>query len=1612
MLLTDSGSTTPVDASSQARVQFALSQTPYVDNISPRNGSARGGDVITITGSGFSQTLEHNSVFLNGIPCETISVAGDSTELTCISGPRVSINPITTRVHVAGKGDAVVAPLAQFRYIDLWSDRRTWLNEEPPIDGDTVVVPPGQAVLLDINAPKLFVLLVQGEMIFDNKDLTLDASYIVVQGGLLQIGTEEEPFHHRATITVHGDRWKSIALPRMGAKNIVILDRYWSTGGDPLALGRLEIHGRPRQRTWTKVASSIAAGSTLVETAEDVDFEPGETIIVTAGGRIGGFSQTEERIVAARPGPRQIVLTEPLQFDHESEIFEFEGTEIDMRCEVGIISRNIVVQGDDNSPKQLFGVHTMTAVGGSYRVENAEFRNCGQSFNMGRYCTHFHIAGFQAHSYVKSNSIHHSFQRATTVHGTHHTLVKNNVAHYIRGHNYFVEDGIEMKNVIEANLGAHTLRCFSCLKSDTKPATFWMAGPNNIWRHNVAAGSINDGYWFEPPGHPHGPSFTTTVCPGHEHLEEFFNNTAHSNGVHGLRIYPHWTPLVDPCDDESGPFPVYLHNFTSFHNGQHGIFTKISGDIHHIDAKLVENGDDEVFWTKLENTVYKWDPHFKNLLAIASRAGQRDGKHGIFGPQNEYFYVDGATFVNYGNPGVLAACAKCASQTDMKQGGYTYRYQNLRFVNSPKKTHWTLPRKQIFWDVDGSLTGIANGTVLPFYEFNAWPECTHEGEEYDDGMICDSSVRVRRVVIDGVEPQELDFKNAIVTGRSNRHPSVDSAEWGLENSTKPDVIQFWPKEEYGWVVPLVTSHRYHFDFDSTIDFQKMRLKYGEYALIDEGWTPAASPADASRGTLDPAGEWVALAFNYTDRRWNFEVTYAEGKRPWLNTLEVPAPDDDLGTGSMINNTKEWHVMLNDKNITLDTPSKYQFNVFPLQCPPDGCYVPPPPDWRTPVYWSSPSTWPNGFLPQAGENVVINSTTYVIMDINPPPLGKVEVQGRLDFGENGDRTLEADSLVVYGHLQIGESQRRPYPRQAKILLKGSRNSEAVIVDNTLFLGNKVMVVVGTALLYGKPVTDTWVRLRSTASAGSSTIELHSDPGWAVGSEIVLTTTEYGLEQTETRTITSKSGRQLTLNAPLTYSHYAGVVSVTDPDNHAATKDIALRGAVGLLSRNIKIEGKVASDTDGYGAHVVVAEIPPTSHGSQSGQERARIGKLEAYYVGFEKTGKQSSEHPSVLFKYQFNGESPAPQNEPDTIPSNVLEGCAFAHTLNYAVVAQMARNVRLIGNVFHRTFRSAVDFDARSTNATIDGNLVAGSHRSPDEVDTWVSPIAAFYIGVPVRSMSNNLAAGSDDAGFVFRPDLCSEAEVQLGTGAGASRAGGAGAGTSGGSAATHAVHHNEAVGCVIGGWILPRTRTCVSVTDFTAWKNSHIGLFTIDQTANLVVQRAVVADNHIGMSFNFFRAAAYNQVDIRSSVVIGSSSASTCDDSTQCRAVAQNDVKGQGCNSVFGRAFRRVSVILPQYLNRAKTCDVDQGLEVCRPPTRPERLCGLPWEKRYGLPSASNAYMNVSSVTFAQFARDDCDQRSVAFAWNPTQQDWSPSTGFSNIAWSNTPNDARFLLDK
>ncbi len=55
-----------------------------------------------------------------------------------------------------------------------------------------------------------------------------------------------------------------------------------------------------------------------------------------------------------------------------------------MRASVGLLTRNIVVQGDDGSTAQLFGVHVVAMHGSALRMSGTEVRRCGQAFVFGR----------------------------------------------------------------------------------------------------------------------------------------------------------------------------------------------------------------------------------------------------------------------------------------------------------------------------------------------------------------------------------------------------------------------------------------------------------------------------------------------------------------------------------------------------------------------------------------------------------------------------------------------------------------------------------------------------------------------------------------------------------------------------------------------------------------------------------------------------------------------------------------------------------------------------------------------------------------------------------------------------------------------------------------------------------------------------------------------------------------------------------------------------------------------------------------------------------------------------------------------------------------------------
>ena len=100
------------------------------------------------------------------------------------------------------------------------------------------------------------------------------------------------------------------------------------------------------------------------------------------------------------------------------------------------------------------------------RIDSIELTNVGQAFILGSYPIHFHMIGTVHSSYVKNNSIHHTFNRAVTIHGVHYLRVQNNVAYHIMGHSIFIEDAAETKNLIEDNLVLDVRRSWSLLNTD------------------------------------------------------------------------------------------------------------------------------------------------------------------------------------------------------------------------------------------------------------------------------------------------------------------------------------------------------------------------------------------------------------------------------------------------------------------------------------------------------------------------------------------------------------------------------------------------------------------------------------------------------------------------------------------------------------------------------------------------------------------------------------------------------------------------------------------------------------------------------------------------------------------------------------------------------------------------------------------------------------------------------------------------------------------------------------------------------------------------------------------------------------------------------------------
>jgi len=346
-----------------------LALTPEVASVVPERGTTAGGSDVTVAGRFFSTDASKISVSLGPFACKVKSITSlsdDQQRIVCLSSASGILHGGRKFVTVSidGHGTTLASETATFWYVDTWSARTTWGGSAPPtgcgsyaedkLCTDTVHIPAGQVVLLDQSLPRFYLLLIEGSLIFERRDISLSANYILLRGGTLQIGTESQPFTQNVQITLFGNP-KSADLPTFGSKVIACYEC------------KMDIHGEP-QVAWTTLAATVMPGATEITVRDPVawpvdskiviattDFESprsshSEVATVAAVLNGGTLVQLKDIRVCPEYGfsglPEKCTHSENITFPHLGETAVFDGKRIPFRAEVSLLSRNIVIQGD------------------------------------------------------------------------------------------------------------------------------------------------------------------------------------------------------------------------------------------------------------------------------------------------------------------------------------------------------------------------------------------------------------------------------------------------------------------------------------------------------------------------------------------------------------------------------------------------------------------------------------------------------------------------------------------------------------------------------------------------------------------------------------------------------------------------------------------------------------------------------------------------------------------------------------------------------------------------------------------------------------------------------------------------------------------------------------------------------------------------------------------------------------------------------------------------------------------------------------------------------------------------------------------------------------------
>ncbi|HIA61576.1 MAG TPA: hypothetical protein EYM88_03545 [Gammaproteobacteria bacterium] len=475
-----------------------------------------------------------------------------------------------------------------------WSDSATWGGSPPSGTEEDVTIPSGYTVALDMS-DEVGEIKVMGKLTVATGTYELIADSVIVMGtnAELEVGTTGSRYTGDFTLTLKGEQAENFVhgAHDMGWRALLALNG-----------GTLNLHGEDRVE-WTHLDADVNVGSGSITVADAVNWEAGDEIIIVSS--TNDWNEVEKRTVSSVTGGGTVVnLTSNLSYWHNGTAQQYTRPSdnktwtADMRAEVGLLTRNITIQGASDSVSTGFGAHVMIhgsdngAMNPGYGyVEGVEIYRGGQESQLARYPFHWHLLGGDATGqYFRDNAVHDSFNRGITIHGTDNVTIDNNFFYNTIGHTVFLEDGVEENNTITNNvvaLSVRPARGTEVTPSDNElnqaqnrtPSSYWITHPNNTVENNVAAGGEGTGFWYIFPSTRIGLSadltyYDSATIAYYSPMGSFDGNVAHSymNGwdifdrlsaSHGIQKNTGWAEASDHVFENS----LWYANETALYTG-------------------------------------------------------------------------------------------------------------------------------------------------------------------------------------------------------------------------------------------------------------------------------------------------------------------------------------------------------------------------------------------------------------------------------------------------------------------------------------------------------------------------------------------------------------------------------------------------------------------------------------------------------------------------------------------------------------------------------------------------------------------------------------------------------------------------------------------------------------------------------------------------------------------------------------------------------------------------------------------------------------------------------------------------------------------------------------